>query len=90
MKIPNGRMITCVAGTYMFKKCSLNLVAKCLFFYQYRYVSYHKNFKKDKLHLLVGPVEFHLSDKSSFELLMCKLVSKKFLGAFFYFLPMTF
>ena len=24
--------------------------------------SYHKNLQKDKKHLLVGPVEFHLSD----------------------------
>ena len=74
MKILNGRMITCVAGRYMFKmaefpeRCCITLVARCLLFYQYRLGSYHKNIKKDKQHLFVGPVEIQLSEKSSLEL----------------------
>ena len=36
--------------------------------YQYKLGSDHKNLHEDKRRLLVGPVEFHLSEKSSIEL----------------------
>ena len=48
------------------ERCSLTLVAKCFLFYQYRFGSCHKNRQKYKRPLLVGLVEFHLSEKSSF------------------------
>ena len=51
------------------EKCSLTLVTKCLFVLPIKRVgSYHKNLQKDKRHLIVGPVKFHPSEKSSFEL----------------------